>query len=400
MEMLDDDVLNTIAYDESSKETIQMIHTLSMSQNNPMLVGDPGTGKTAVIKAYSKAIEYNLITIIGSQMESYDVLGLPSPVKIEGLKDVTGTAFLSPKWQIETLLNEKTVLFFDEFSNSKSDVQASFLNMFQDRTFPSGQKIPDETIIIGAMNPSNTAVDYNALMPPTTNRMAWISWNPSREAWYNGMVVDWGNPNLDPIEKVWRINIVEFIRENPSFLHKENTGLNPEIYGISGDDYVGLEVFNNAWASRRSWDNLSRALAKTKNENVQYQLMISLVGYPAAIEFKRWLDKKNKISIDEILNDPENMDWDTMMTRVDEVSVVMQALEEMIDKHIDLEKYAKIIRVFEVVAEKGYPVVAMPRIESIFRKTPNKDEHKRVLRRLIDIPDYREALKASRNKKQ
>lgn len=399
MKLLDDAVLDEIAYDESTKETVQMIHTLSMSQNNPMLVGDPGTGKTAVIHAYAKAIGYNLITIIGSQMESYDVLGFPSPMKVEGLKDVMGTSFLSPMWQIRTLLNPKTILFFDEFSNTKTDVQSSFLNLFQERVFPSGQSVPDETIIIGAMNPSNTAVDYNALMPPTTNRMAWIAWNPSMESWCNGMVVDWGNPNLNPIEKAWRVNIVSFIRENPSFLHKENIGLNPETYGIQSNNFVSTEVFNNAWASRRSWDNLSRALSKSTNENIQYQLMKALVGYPAATEFKRWLDKHNRISIDEILESPETVDWHTLMTRVDEVSMVVQSLENMIDKNVDLERFTKIIRVFEVLAEQGYPNVAMPQIEPIFRKTPNKNEHKSVLRRLIDVPDYRAALNAARTRK-
>lgn len=43
----------------------------------PMLVGEPGTGKTATIKSLFRERGYTVITLIGSQMDRTDLAGIP-----------------------------------------------------------------------------------------------------------------------------------------------------------------------------------------------------------------------------------------------------------------------------------------------------------------------------------
>lgn len=318
-----------------------------------MLVGDPGTGKTAVIRALATDMDYKLITLVGSQMDPTDIVGLPKGEKM-GLSDageeIWGTVNLSPWWQVEILKKKRVVLFLDEFSNTAGATRASMLTMLQNREFPNGHAMPDETIVIGAMNPAEQAADGYTLDAPTTNRMLFIPWKTSADSWYSGMLNAWGKKATTSAEEMeWRHKIVKFLKDNPSWLHRMAQDVKTgEAFGANLNDASEKEIFGYAWASRRSWDNLSRVLAfSPKDSSIQDMIAQGLVGYSAAAQFRDFLRKNETISVKDALDDPKSVAWDSISPN--DMSLLMRAITDS----MEFKTVEKTLNVFEIVAKSG-----------------------------------------------
>lgn len=324
-----------------------------------MLVGAPGTGKSATVKQIARDRGYELITLVGSRMDPTDVAGLPKAAQVEvgegeERHTVEATVYLAPDWQVRILTKRKVILFLDEYSNSSGAVQAAFLTILQDGEFPNGEKIPEETIIIGASNPAEEAADGYEMALPTTNRIFWISWSPTLDAWVKGMLNGWGQ-ELPEEEMKWKRKIASFIKDNPTWLHqppKDATSV--ETYGLNPNSSSDMEVFRYAWASRRSWDNLSRVLAHAPQDDtfVQDSIAQGIVGYAASADFRNWLRKHDNISPADVLADPKSVDWKKVS--VDDANLIFRSIIEMIDE----DTSAQAIEVFSVVADSGRAALA------------------------------------------
>lgn len=286
-----------------------------------MLVSDPGMGKTATIRSIAKEIGYDLETLIASRMDAQDVSGFPTKGEVPArdndgniIVDKNGEIVFSPvtefapqMWQKNIIEKKTVILFFDEFSNAHPSVRASLLSLFQDRQFPNGEHFPEETIIVGAMNPTDSAADGYDLDEATTNRIAFIAWKPDYRSWLIGMKNSWGN-ECSPQEQEWRDLIYRFISENPGALHRQNskdigTG---EVYNINTSDPSENAVAQYAWASRRSWDNLAVALGNStvKSSYVEDIIIGGLIGKQTATQFRKWLDENSRLDVKKILANP------------------------------------------------------------------------------------------------
>lgn len=280
-----------------------------------MLVGNPGTTKTAKINSIADEMGYKLITVILSQKENTDISGFPSRgvYHYDG-QDHLVTEYAPQTWQLEVMFHKKVILFFDEFSNAHPSVRASFLTFIQDRVFPNGDKLPEETILVGAMNPIDSAADGDELDPATTNRMMFIAWNPDTNEWLEGMPDRWGQGVKSENEKMWRMHIVRFIRDNIGSLHHANDDSvgTTETYGVDSSDPAQRTVLEYAWASRRSWDNLAVILGSlydngVKNDtNTEDEIIAGTVGYSEAHKFRRWLQENSKLNVAGIIADPRS----------------------------------------------------------------------------------------------
>lgn len=303
-----------------------------------MLVGPPGTGKSSYVRWLTKNMGYHFILIIASQMDNTDVRGLPSGKKAREKEDGTPvfvTDYLSPIFQDEIMKKKKCVVLFDEYSNAPDAVRASLLTVMQDREFPNGEKMPEETIIIAAMNPPEEAADGFELDLPTKNRFSFIAWTPTVKEWIDGMLCNWGEPEkVSPEEMKWRKIITRFIEDQPDQLHKyPKIGGTPEAYGVSSNDPSKINVAQSAWASRRSWHNLAKTLAFVDDNDVytQDELAKSLVGLSGAYAFRDWLRVNQVISPQDALENPENVDWSSLS--LDDANVLMRGVEEIIDEN-------------------------------------------------------------------
>lgn len=388
---------------------MEAIKSVAKARVPIMLVGAPGTGKTKTVQSMADEMEYGLITLVGSRMDPTDISGLPAastyrdPVTKETI-DVT--SYHVQWWQAKVMSEKKIIVFLDEFSNTPPSVRASLLTFLQDREFPNGDKLPKETIVLGAMNPVEQAADGSELDLPTTNRMFFIAWDPPKEEWYRGMLKAWGKKVSDQ-EMYYRKMIVNFHKKRAGYLHVEPNGANSEesgnAYGANLADPSEMEVFQNAWPSRRSWDNLSVVLGKTpKSAGAAVQDIVAqgLVGFRAATAFREFLREQATYDPQEVLNDPDIFDWQNGSPG--ELTIVIRGITENWKE----EQYENVAQFFIRVAQEERASEGAPYIKDVLRylsdstrnlEIPGEISRKEVLDPVMH--SYRDVGKAAVGKK-
>lgn len=297
-----------------------LLEVSAISKVPLMIVGEAGVGKTAIIEEFSRKNGYGRpITIIGSQLDPTDVAGLPYP----GKDDVSGrecTKFLPPVMQTQALDGKPHVVFFDEFSNTPRSVQAALLKLIGEHRFPNGEKIPDNCVIVGAMNPAVVAVDYTPISKPMANRLMFVSYRPTVEEVCEGLTGGWYDPEeyaaLSVSEREWRNRVAAFIRKNPEYMLRQNgvnmTDTAAEVYGLD-DDESEREILMLAWASPRSWDNVCRALGTLPITDIvvpiQERILNGTIGREAQIPFSDFIQTRARVDTNTIIRDPSIIDW-------------------------------------------------------------------------------------------
>lgn len=96
---------------------------------NLMFVGDTGIGKTTAIENYCKSKGIYLKTLILSQLEASETLGIPvkSTREYNGrMYEVLETAI--PSWVFDLAEHKDAILFLDEFLCAQPSVMNAFLN--------------------------------------------------------------------------------------------------------------------------------------------------------------------------------------------------------------------------------------------------------------------------------
>lgn len=362
----------------------------AMSARVPvMLVGHPGTTKTAKMNSIAEEMNYRLITVILSQKENTDISGFPSRgvYPING-KDHLVTEYAPQTWQMDVMFEKKVILFFDEFSNAHPSVRASFLTLIQDRKFPNGDSFPEETIVVGAMNPIDSSPDGHELDKATTNRMMFISWKPDMSEWLEGMPTRWGRGVKSDNEKMWRNFIVRFIKDNPGSLHHENEDVgSTESYGIDVNDSAERTVLQYAWASRRSWDNLASVLGAlyddgvTNDTNTEDEIIAGLVGFAEAHRFRKWLQENSKLNVAAIIANPDKFKGWEGISQEDANLILSSAVDGISAKNVN-----NVLRIFNIFVEvdrsslaAGYMLDAMRKLKPLSRDMTAED-HKQMTR--------------------
>lgn len=322
-----------------------------------MLVGSPGTSKTAMVNALAERMGYEVIPIILSRMAETDVTGFPTKGEYnDNGSSKPMTEYAPQYWQVTALQKKKVFLFFDEYSNAQPDVRASALTIMQDRVFPNGDKFPEETVIVGAMNPTDTAADGYDLDPATSNRMMFLNWRPSTESWLNGMPDNWGRGVKSEGERKWRDFIVRFIKDNPGSLHNEGTDVNStEAHGIDQGDSSAMAVLQYAWASRRSWDNLSRILGTLhdkgiKDVSVEDEIIAGTVGYAECNRFRDWLRKNSALNVKDIIANPTGFNgWESIVQ--DDANLILRSaidsLKDNSKKSMSSKHVQNVLQIFK-----------------------------------------------------
>ena len=101
---------------------------------NLMFLGDSGIGKTTMVEKYCKDNGYYLKTLILSQLEPAEALGVPTVIE----RIFQGQPFRAmesaiPAWVFDLAVHDKAVLFLDEFLCSEPSVMNSFLNLLSQK---------------------------------------------------------------------------------------------------------------------------------------------------------------------------------------------------------------------------------------------------------------------------
>src|SRR4051812_20485638 len=128
-----------------------------------LLMGAPGTAKTATIEAIAAARGAYLEVLIASAQDPTTILGIPMPSADRKYTEPT-----IPGWARRInehhAAGEPTILFLDELTTVPESVAAPLLGIVQSRR-ADGWTIPAETRIIAAANPPDLAVGGWAIAP-------------------------------------------------------------------------------------------------------------------------------------------------------------------------------------------------------------------------------------------
>jgi hypothetical protein len=144
---------------------------------SPLLMGNPGAGKTTSVEFFAKANDMRMVLLRGSQSSPEEILGYEvndGEGSMRGNIMVKKASKICPKWYDELLeWHEKgvrTLLFLDEITTASAFVQSALLQVIFGREIDNGYPLPDDTFVVAAGNYSgNLSSEFN-LIPPLMNR--------------------------------------------------------------------------------------------------------------------------------------------------------------------------------------------------------------------------------------
>lgn len=282
--------------------------------NNPtgtpvVLVSQPGQGKTAVVYALAAERGYDVITIVGSQKDRTDITGMPTLVDFtvtrpDGTVDtVRQVEYAVEKWQRTVMESKRVVVFLDELNTAPPDVVSSLLTILADRRFPNGETMPEETVILGAMNDRDTGSEYHDMSPALANRLCLAAYHMPLGAWLDGVRRAWGK-TVGEREQWMRRAIADFVDESPGYasmpVDPMGETVSPTQYGFKSDPANDM-IAAHAFPSYRSWDRLATKLAHASlledgspDTELEHFYAGGMIGFKAASAFREFLKRRRE----------------------------------------------------------------------------------------------------------
>lgn len=260
-------------------ETLNTVDLVIAAEDVPLIIGEAGIGKTALIKELSKRTNSHLVTIDANLLKEGEIGGLPI---VEGGKTIY--AVHNKLAEVERLVNledgKNVILFIDELNRCEHAVQQELMNLILNREI-NGYNLGDKVRVITAMNPSNKyesfensdyqVVDMDAAQE---DRFVWVEMESDVKEW-----IRWAMGQGAMVHD----HIIEFISTFPEYLHTPYTR-------------------ESIKATPRSWERVSKAY-KIYNENkdrfsidIFYNVVKGNVGVSIATDFMNFIKNiKNPI---------------------------------------------------------------------------------------------------------
>jgi MoxR-like ATPase len=238
----------------------------------PMMVGNQGVGKTQMIRDIGKDTGREVITLITSQMEPGDLIGLPWAQDGK-------TVWLQPNWWPE---GEDYIIFLDEIARARASTRNAIMQLLIDKKLHE-HVLPEGVWLVAAMNPNDERFEQEEIFDDAfIDRFVWFSVRNDVDEWKK-----WARNRVDN-------NILGFLDNEAQYFGDSEDVELPEIK-----------------PSPRSWEKLSNILSTLSDEEkiqIGTKIARGLVGNEAALSLQAYLVELNKrIKPEEIWKNTEDV---------------------------------------------------------------------------------------------
>lgn len=326
----------------------------AVEANVPVLLwGAPGIGKTSKLTQLADSWQRHIEVVSGAIREPTDFLGLP-------IEDHGKVTYSPPAWAQNLAAATSGLLFLDELTTAPPSVQKAMLRILQERV--AGElRLPDSVAIVAAANPPEIAVDGWDLPAPLSNRMMHLDYTLDVDSWLSGMTTGFKAPTAvapglradSPARKAKVAGSITGYLRN----HREMVLDLPADAARAG----------RGWPSPRSWDNAARVLSCTPEhrDDLQMVVLTGCVGEGAAIEYMAWLAAADLYDPEDVLNDPQIVDWDS---RPDRIFALTGSIVSLATSNPKL--WTKAVNVHTACAAAGHPDLAWAGMGALLEHAP------------------------------
>ena len=290
--------------------TVTVIDAAARAHVPVILWGDPGVGKSSVVRALAAADQVPVETLIGSQREPVDIAGWP--MVVEGV-----VRLAVPDWAKALVDANGGYLLLDELTTCSDSVRAAMLTVIQERMV-GRTKLPDAVRIVAAANPAERSAGGYILDAPTANRFLHIDFDPTVEEWLTGLRTNFAALPASRAVAADELRAADEVGAVAAFIEAR-----PELYRRVPDTD---EAAGRAWPSQRSWHSLARVLAYLRGDDTDAiaTAVLGLVGEGAGSEYLEWRASVDLPAVVDVIADPSIVAWDT--ARPDQVWAVLSGV--------------------------------------------------------------------------
>lgn len=245
------------------KTLLKTMITSKVTNATPMLWGQHGIGKSAVVQQVGAEMGYKVLTVILSQKEAVDLCGVLYTYQDDELGQSVTSAH-PPKWFAEAVKQGKLILFLDEFNMARREVLNAAFELVLDRRL-NNIKLPESVFIACAGNPEDDRYDVTPLSESLRDRLMHIQVQPDVSAWSEWASTS-GNTAIHS-------DVLAFIQATPSAAY--------------ADDEKNLKFPVEIKHSLRSWERLSAIHKLDLPQEIKFECYRGIVGLEIATAFIR-----------------------------------------------------------------------------------------------------------------
>lgn len=216
---------------------------LNVATVRPVFIwGPPGIGKSSVINQFSTSLDFECVNLLGSQLASEDLIGVPKIIEQSGMLI---SKFIPPSLIVR---DKAYCLFIDELNIASSEIQKAFYSLILDKRVGE-YKLPSDSIVIGAGNRAADSSLVKQMPAALINRMIHVHLTVNHRLW-----LEWAyQNNIHPL-------VTEYISLRPKQLSTEIAPTNEEPF-----------------STPRSWEAVSdglKELEKIPNNEILINALI------------------------------------------------------------------------------------------------------------------------------
>jgi hypothetical protein len=267
--------------------------------------GGVGLGKSSSLEALAGALKRRLVALYGATHLPEDFSGYPTPDHEAGVVRMLPTDL----W--EQTKDGMALVCIDEVTNVPSATQAGLLSVLTERRV-GGYRMPESTLMVGAMNPPELCPNAVPLSPAMRSRFVHFDWVVDYDHWFAGLRAGcvWSAPEFPIVPGHWTDMLPQFGSLVEAFLRSA-----PDAREKLPTDDTTL-----AFPNLRTWTYLVKVCAaaeacgyewrKERKDPIYATLCAGAVGTEHSSMFLRYAQQLDLLNPEEFLSGTVNYKYE------------------------------------------------------------------------------------------